>query len=145
MFVDRSSNAPRRLFMRLDPGEEVMSTLAAILEKHGAYISSGGITGIGTVRKAVLGYYDLARREYLRREVPEEMELVSFVGNVTYVDGKPFVHAHAVLSGPDFAPLAGHLFQAEIAATGEFFYVEGGERLKREEDRATGLKLIVGR
>ena len=107
--------------------------------------SAGGITGIGSVREAVLGYYDESRREYLRREVPGDMELISFVGNVTWLDGKPFVHAHAVLSGADFAPIAGHLFQAEIAATGEFFFVEGGKPLKREEDGAKGLKLIVGR
>jgi hypothetical protein len=144
MFVDRSSDAPRRLFVRLDPGEEVMSTLAEILQAHQQYISAGQIIGIGTVRKAVLGYFDLARRQYLRREVPGDMELASFVGNVTWMDGRPFVHAHVVLSGPDFVPQAGHLFQAEIAATGEFCYVEGGMPLRREEDQATGLKLVVG-
>ena len=143
MFVDRSSDAPRRLFVRLDPGEEVMSSLAAILQTHSQNVS-GQITGIGTVRRAALGYYDLERRQYLRREVPGDMELVSFVGNVTWLDGRPFVHAHAVLSGPDFVPLAGHLFQAEIAATGEFCCVEGGGFLRREEDQATGLKLVVG-
>ncbi len=143
MFVDRSPDAPRRLFVRLDPGEEVMSTLAGIIQTHGDG-ASGQITGIGTVRKAVLGYYDLEKRQYLRREIPGDMELVSFVGNVTLLDGEPFVHAHAVLSGPDFVPHAGHLFQAEIAATGEFWCVEGGAFLRREEDKATGLKLVAG-
>ena len=144
MFVDRSSNAPRRLFIRLDPGEEVIATLAALLEEQGAYISAGSITGIGSVRNAELGFFDSAKGAYARRTLQEEMELVSFVGNVSWLDGKPFVHAHAVLSGAEFRPFAGHLFAAEIAVTGEFFYVEGGRKLKREEDRARGLKLIVG-
>ncbi len=39
MFIDRSSNAPRRLFIRLDPGEEVLATLAALLEQQGASVS----------------------------------------------------------------------------------------------------------
>lgn len=128
--------------VRLDPGEEVLSTLAAFCAREG--VGSASLAGIGAVRDAELGYFEGARREYLRRELPGEHELCSFSGNLTWRDGEPFVHAHVVLAGADFVPLAGHLFRATISATGEFWIGKGGVKVVRELDAATGLKLIAG-
>jgi predicted DNA-binding protein with PD1-like motif len=52
------------------------------------------------------------------------------------------IHAHAVVSGPDFVAHAGHLFSAEIAATAEVFLWATGERTERALDERTGLRLI---
>ncbi len=144
MFVKVAEEDCRRVFVRLDPGEELVSALGEALASLGPPLESGSVTGIGSVRRAVLGYYDLGQKKYLKQQFDEVLELVCLAGNVSLLDGRPFVHAHAVLSGPDYLTRAGHLFQAEIAATGELWVWEGGLRLARREDPFTGLKLISG-
>jgi uncharacterized protein len=133
---------PPVCFVRLDPGDDLLGSLIEVVRRE--QITAAAISGIGTVRKTTLGYFDVQRREYLKRELPEVLELVSLQGNLTWVDREPFIHAHVVVSGPDFLAHAGHLFQAEIAVTGEFFLACGGAPLARELDARSGLRLIVG-
>jgi hypothetical protein len=127
--------------VRLDRGEEVISALTAFVQ--GEEIAGAAIQGLGTLHHAVLGYFDRQRQEYLKREFPEDMELLSLVGNLTWLEGAPFIHAHAVLSGSDFVARGGHLFSAEIAATGEFLIWTTARRIARHPDSGTGLKLMA--
>jgi len=126
--------------IRLDRGEEIMSSLARLLKEQD--IRSGSIVGIGAIEETVLGYYDARSGEYLRRSFPEEAELVVFAGNVSVVDGAPFVHAHAVISDASFQALSGHLFSAVVAVTGEFQLRANGVSVRRELDAGIGLKLM---
>jgi uncharacterized protein len=128
-------------FLRLDPGEDVLKTLTDFLRTE--EIGGAILSGIGTLRKTILGYFDLPRQTYLKREYPEDVELVAFSGNVTTVDGGPFVHAHVLISGSDFTAQGGHLFGGEIAVTGEFFVWPTGGRIQRALDERSGLKLVV--
>ena len=126
--------------VRLDPGEEVLSTLAGFLGREG--VGSASLSGIGAVRGATLGYYESGARDYVRRELSGEHEICSFSGSLTWRDGEPFVHAHVVLAGADFVAIGGHLFEATISATGEFWIQTGGVKVERKLDEALGLKLI---
>jgi predicted DNA-binding protein with PD1-like motif len=126
--------------LRLDRGEEITDTLERFLEKN--RIHGGTVTGLGGIEDAELGYYDLPTKTYQRTTIPGNLELIVYSGNITLVDGKPFVHAHAVVSGPDFRPHAGHFFQARVALTGEFVVQPADWEVAREEDARTGLKLM---
>jgi hypothetical protein len=132
----------RAYLVRLDAGEEVVATLARFVAE--AALPAAAISGIGVVKDAVLGYFDQHRREYLRRTVYGEMELLSFTGNASWVDDAPLIHAHVTLGGPDFATCGGHLFAAEIGVTGEFFVAPLSARITRALDERTGLKLLEG-
>lgn len=128
--------------VRLDPGEEVLTTLTAFLVRE--KIQGAVISGIGAVKDVTLGYFDLHRQEYEKTHFAEDMELVSFQGNVTFVHGAetPLIHAHATLSGRDFIAKSGHLFAATIAVTGEFMVQPFNRRIRRALDPRTGLNLI---
>jgi uncharacterized protein len=126
---------------RLDPGEEVMSTLTEGVVR--SRIDGGSIVGIGAVVNTTLGYFDLHSKSYSQKEFPDDMELVNFTGNITWVDGKPFIHAHATLSGADYIAYAGHVFSSVIAVTGEFFVHPSEVTIHRELDARTGLKLMA--
>jgi uncharacterized protein len=126
--------------IRVDRGEEIMSTLTGLLTQQD--IRSGSIVGIGAVEETVLGYYDARSGEYLRKSFPEEAELVVFAGNVTLVDGAPFIHAHAVISDASFQALSGHFFSGVIAVTGEFQLHRNAVDVRRELDAGIGLKLM---
>jgi len=128
------------LWCRLELGEEVMSGLSEFLEAAG--VKSGTLIAIGALKDTELGYLDVEKGEYQRHTFAEEMELIQFTGNVTTVDGKPFVHAHAVIAGADFIARAGHFFQGTVAVTFECQLFAGELKLGRSFDEATGLKLI---
>jgi len=128
------------ILIRLDRGEEVTAALHGFLEEK--RIAAGTITGLGGVRDAELGFYDLSSRTYDRTTIAGNLELVTYQGNITVVDGAPFVHAHAVLSGPDYRPYAGHFFSAVVAITGEFVLRPADWSVERLADDATGLKLM---
>lgn len=126
--------------IKLERGEEVTAALHGFLEREG--IASGTIAGLGGVRDAELGFYDLESRTYRRKTFPGNLELVSYHGNITRVDGAPFVHAHAVVSGPDFKAHAGHFFSAVVAITGEFVLRPADWSVDRTLDSHCGLNLM---
>jgi len=134
----RTFRAPGGFFLRFDRGEDLPGRLTEFLRGFGSAVFSG----IGAVEQTTLGYYDLARREYSRREYPGSMELVSLTGNLAWADDQPIVHTHAVIAGPDCVAHGGHLFAARISVTGEVMVWTSDERRQRALDDATGLKLI---
>lgn len=126
--------------VRLERGEEVTSALTHFLAEKA--IHAGMITGLGGVGEAELGFYDLKAKTYLRRRIEGNLELVNYLGNITLVDGKPFIHAHAVVSGPDYQAYSGHFFGARVTITGEFIIRPADWEVKRTLDEFTGLKLM---
>ncbi len=126
--------------VRLDLGEEILTSLTEFVKVQD--LEGAVIQGIGAVKDSVLGYYDMHEKVYREQAIPEDMELVSLNGNLTWVEGEPFIHAHAALSGEDFVVKGGHLFSSVIAVTGEFHVQPTGVRIERVPDERTGLKLM---
>ncbi|MDD5543818.1 MAG: DNA-binding protein [Acidobacteriia bacterium] len=124
----------------LERGQEVMSSLTRFAEEQN--IRSGSITGIGAVEKTTMAYFDLTQKKYLPQEFPISMELVSLSGNMALLNGKPFVHCHAVISGPDLVAHAGHLMKATISITGEIYITVMKNEIVRGPDEFSTLNLI---
>jgi predicted DNA-binding protein with PD1-like motif len=137
MHIIQSAHA---FVIRLDPGEEVVTSLTEALRR--SQIDGGVVTGIGAVVDTTLGYFDLHAKVYERRTFAEDMELVNLSGNIAWLDGQLFLHAHATISGRDFIAYAGHLFSATVSITGEFFIVPSGTTVHRVLDPRSGLKLM---
>jgi predicted DNA-binding protein with PD1-like motif len=128
-------------FVRLEKGEGILPTVSAFAAQK--RIGGGSLSGLGAVEKVVLGYFDRTKREYLQKKFTGIFELISLVGNVAYVDGEPFVHAHAVIADRKMVPHAGHLFAGTIAVTGEFYLAVAGKKFRRQRDPQTGLNLLA--
>ena len=68
-------------------------------------------------------------------------------GNVARVDGKPFIHCHAVLSGikegTENQPIGGHVFEAKVAVTLEVHLTAYEGSVERALDNDIGLKLLA--
>jgi predicted DNA-binding protein with PD1-like motif len=105
--------------VRLIKGEEVIASLSSFVEEQ--KIPGGFLFGLGAFKDATLGYFDSEKKEYVKNFFKEDMEFGSLTASISYVEGKPFVHAHVAASGPDAKAYFGHLFSATISATGEFF------------------------
>jgi predicted DNA-binding protein with PD1-like motif len=128
-------------FLRLDRGEDLAAGITAYCDEKG--IRNAQVAGIGAVEDVELGYYDLDARQYLRCRPKGIFELLSLAGNVTQVDGRAFLHAHAVLAGRDLSLTGGHFFGGRIAVTGEIHIVETRLGLTRAMNEDVGLKLVV--
>jgi predicted DNA-binding protein with PD1-like motif len=128
-----------RIFIRLEMGDEIHSSLAEVARREG--VSGGWFSGIGAASAVELGYYDLERKDYDRTKIAGDVEIASASGSLGLIDGKPFVHLHAVVSDRQCVPRAGHLFSAVTAATLEFVLFVAEEPIERTRDEATELNL----
>lgn len=128
--------------LRLERGEKVVAALTAFCQERG--INGGTFLAIGALQDSTIGYYDLKKREYFFRTVPEIMEVASMQGNIALVDGVPFLHTHAVLSRTDepLSTIGGHIKEAFVAVTLEVYLTPFPVALSRALDEAIGLKLL---
>ena len=126
---------------RVPKGEDLLQWITRLCEEK--MVESGVLSFIGAVSSASLLFYDQARKEYLPlAPVTEPMEIVSGSGNVSLRDGKPFVHAHIILSSRDGVCIGGHLSTGATVFACEFSIIRlEGSALVREHDEETGLWL----
>ena len=127
-------------FINIAKDEKVIETLTGFCKERG--IRNAKLSGIGAVKKTEIGAYDLPEKEYIKKEYPEILELLSFEGNVSLKDGEPFIHAHVVLSDHQMKTFGGHLFETTVGVAGEFFLREFDGNAYRELDPDIGLACI---
>ena len=123
-----------------DVGDEVMAGLAAFAKEQN--LEASDFTALGAFSSALLGFFDVERKEYLEIPVEEQVEVLSLVGNITLDKGEPKVHAHAVLGLADGATRGGHLLEGRVRPTLELILTESPVQLRRRFDAETGLALI---
>ncbi|OGG59215.1 hypothetical protein A3C86_00505 [Candidatus Kaiserbacteria bacterium RIFCSPHIGHO2_02_FULL_49_16] len=126
----------------LERGEDVIPALEEYCAEN--KIIAGVFTGIGAVNNIEIGYYDFDKREYHFRKEEGDFEVASMNGNVALFDGKPFIHAHAVLSRCDktLECIGAHIKTASVAVTLEVFLTETKVSLTRKHNDFIGLKLL---
>ncbi len=131
----------RTYAIAMDAGEPVMETLTSFARELSLVGSS--VSGIGGFQRATLGYFDPAESRFAQNEVDEQVELLSFQGNIAEdTDGTPKLHAHVVLGRSDGTTRGGHLIEATVRPTLEAIIVESPQHLYRMFDQATGLVLL---
>lgn len=131
----------RRTFVMVcQRGDDPVEALTAAAKRFD--LSAASLTGIGAFSGVTLGFFDRGRRDYARRVIREQVEVVSLVGNVALDAGEPRVHAHVVVARYDGTALGGHLLGGTVDPTLEVTIVESPSTLRRKTDPVTGLALI---
>lgn len=133
-------NLRNRYLLRLVPGEELLSTLAAFVRQE--RMRSGWLTGLGAVDEVTLGSYDLKSQSYVRRRIRGDCELVCLMGNIAWCAKEPVSHLHAVVADSNQRVFGGHLFSARCCVTVEILLMPFSTRIERAFDTATGLNLL---
>jgi predicted DNA-binding protein with PD1-like motif len=123
-----------------DPGEKVLDTLNGYLTQH--YITGATFVAIGALSRVRLEYFNAQTNHYEQRDFDEQVEVISLIGNVALVDGKPFVHAHVCVGTQDYRAHAGHLGEATVRPTLELFLTELHGELIRKMNPSTGLEAL---
>jgi len=123
--------------VRLDRDEETIQTLSSLVTDK--KIPCGILHGIGAVKNLELGWFDIKAGEYRRRRIKDTVEVVSLTGNISYLNQKPFIHAHIIVAGPDQKLLGGHFFGGEVAVTLEIYIKVISAKLERIFDPKVGF------
>jgi predicted DNA-binding protein with PD1-like motif len=134
------SEGLKRYVLVFSTGDSINDAILHFAQEHG--IKSAQLSGIGGFSKVILGYFDWSTKQYNPIPVHEQVELVALNGNVTRYEGKPRLHAHAVIGKSDGSAWAGHLLEGIIRPTAEIFLIETSTTLRRAMDRESGLPLI---
>jgi len=127
--------------IRLETGEELLAQLTGFCAEHN--IKSGYIaSGLGSVQRATVGYFNQRKKKYIFRRIKDVVELVNLSGNISEIDSKPFLHLHATVSSMNNKASGGHLHHAIIGATAEIIIRKFDHSLSRKLDQETGLNLL---
>jgi predicted DNA-binding protein with PD1-like motif len=104
-------------------GDEAAGELARFARETG--VNGAQLSGIGAASRAVVGWFDFAAKTYDPVHVDEQVEVVSLLGDIaTTEDGKPQVHAHAIVAKRSGAALGGHLLELHVKPTLEVIVTE---------------------
>ena len=124
-----------------DAGEEVVAGLLQFANEHN--LSAAHLTAIGAFERVTLGFFDLAKEDYKKIAIQEQVELLSLVGNIAADDNRnPKLHAHVVVGKSDGTAHGGHLLDAYVRPTLEVVIVEASQHLRRTMRGEFGLALL---
>ena len=125
--------------VRIDLGEDIVESLKKLCEDE--QIRLGRVEAIGATDHAVIGVYDLAKKEYYPEKIDGFMEIASLNGNITAMDGKPYIHLHTVLADQQHVIHGGHGLEMRVGATCEMFVTVLEGEVTRQKEEAIGINL----
>lgn len=122
------------------PGDEPYAGLTQFAEQH--HIQSAHFTAIGGFSDARLAWFDLDKKMFRVIPIDAQVEVVSLIGDIALLDGKPQVHMHCVVAYPDGTTRGGHILGAHVSPLLEVFVTADPVKLIKKRDPAKGLTLI---
>ena len=121
-------------------GEEVVETLKKFCKDK--QIKLGTINGIGAVKRATIGFYDLETKKYYPKELNGGYEITSLLGNISTMGGEVYLHLHINLADSTYNTFGGHLNSAVIGGVGEIIIEEIEGEIERGFNEEVGLNLL---
>ena len=125
--------------VRIDLGEDIVESLKKLCEDE--HIRLGCVEAIGATDHGVIGVYDLVKKEYYPEKTDAFMEITSLNGNITTMDGKPYIHLHATLADQHHVIHGGHVLELRVGATCEMFVTVLDGEVNRQKDEGLGINL----
>ncbi len=129
-----------RWIVRLDDGNDLFEVLGTWAEREGVR-AAGVLFGIGMFREAAVGYW--TGSEYRPTEIAVPHEVVALHGTIARADGRPSIHLHCGLAGPDHHLIGGHLLRAKVGVVQEMgIEVFPGRTFGRPLVESLGLRVL---
>ena len=130
-----------KYFLRVDKGEELVSSILSLCEKEG--IKTAYFQGIGACDRVVCQTLDLSTHDFINHEKTGMLEMISLLGNIAPDDnGDLSFHAHASFSyieGEEVKLFGGHLKEGYICYTGEIIVSPVELNLKRSKESGMNI------
>jgi predicted DNA-binding protein with PD1-like motif len=132
---------PKTFILIFKTGDELAKGLLQFAEQE--KLSAASFKAVGAFSSVRLGWYSWESKKYEPSvTLDEQVELLSLIGDVALKDGKPVVHAHAVIGKKDGTAYGGHLLEAHIRPTCEVVLTESPTPLQKFIDLESGLAVI---
>ena len=132
---------PQGYVMRLDPGEEIVEQLTALVERENVRL--GSVSALGAAGDVAIGIFNTREKQYHSRRYQGDYEISALVGNVSRKEGEPYLHLHITIGNPVTGEVhAGHLTSAVISATLELFLQVWDGNVDRRFSDTVGLNLF---
>lgn len=129
----KASKTYRTVFSRFFEDEDLLSSIASAAKEAG--IDSGFFVLIGTLKKAVLGFYKEGK--YIPIEKSGPLEILSCTGNISVKDnGELVVHGHIVVGDSNGDAFGGHVLSGclvDVTAELSLVEVEKGSLVRKFE------------
>lgn len=129
-----------KIIVRLDRGDEVISSLTKIIQKEN--LKGGFVSAIGAADVIEVGLYEVEKQHYLSKRFEGDFEILSCLGNVSRKDGEPYLHLHMSFSDKDYHVYGGHLSYCRISGTFECVIGLTQNEINRMKDSKTGLNIF---
>lgn len=127
--------------VRLDPGEEVMSSLESLARKENIRLAI--VNGIGATNEVVLGVFDADEKKYHSTMLDGNFEITGLSGNINRMNGEIYIHLHMSIGNPEEKKCySGHMNRCVISATAEIFVTVLDGDLDREFSQEIGLNIL---
>lgn len=133
-------SAGRGFVGRLPTGSDLVQEIERFcLERS---VVAAQVVVVGAMRRVAYAYYEQGDKRYRELSSETHHELVSFVGNISLRDDRPFLHAHGAFADETGVSVGGHLLPGCEVFVAEVFIREvTGVELVRQPDETTGLAL----
>lgn len=138
--LEGDQEGTRTVVAVFDPGDEALSGITALAESLALQGSS--VTAIGAFERVRLGWFNPSTKEFRENKFDEQMELLSFIGNIAEESGRQKLHAHVVLGCRDGSTRGGHLIEGIVNPTLELVIRELPEHMHRRHDPKSGLVVL---
>lgn len=136
----RSKKIGNKYFVRIDRGEEVVSSLKKFCQENN--VKLGSVYGIGAADRVTIGLFNTNTKEYHNIELKGEHEITNLTGNITTSNGEVYLHLHITVADEQYNAHGGHLNEAWISGTCELIVDVVDEEIEREFDENSGLNVF---
>lgn len=123
-----------------ETGDEAVKTLTSFAIEQA--LGGSHFTAIGAFSRTIVAYFDWSSKQYRHVPIDEQVEVLSFSGDITLDGGQPKIHAHVVLGNADATAHGGHLIEGHVRPTLELVITESPRHLHRRLDPSSGIALI---
>ncbi len=136
----------KKYFIRIDKGEEIMSTLAKFCKEE--KITLAEVKALGAVDDFEVGLFDVVEKKYHKNHFKFPAEITSLWGTVTTQDGEIYLHIHMSAGDVKGQVFGGHLTRAVVSATCEMIIHDisegnsNGFVVERKFNEEVGLNLF---
>ena len=126
--------------LKIGVGEDVIEELKTFCQDLG--IKAASFFAIGAAKEIQIAWYNTHKKEYVKRDIQQELEIVSLLGNVAVMDEEVVVHAHGSFSDENMQTIAGHVNKLVVGAACEIVLERLEGKIEKAYDEETGLNLM---
>ena len=81
-----------KYIISINTSEEIVNALNLFCEER--KIKSGSITGLGAINEVTLRFFNPETKTFVDKTFREQMEISNLTGNISTMNGKPYLHVH---------------------------------------------------